>query len=151
MIAPAHPVIDRLFASLPVTELWLPILFGGDRKYCCDEAAVIEIEGKIVSLATIAPNGEENSGEPTIVGLYTVEPHRELGYGRMVMIEAIERCIERGFQKIRIDVISIQARNLILTLPKHLLDRVDIHLVSQLIETLELVLGKSATGGGSGL
>lgn len=101
-------------------DAWYPILFIGDRLACCDEAAVAEIGGKIAAVATIAPEGEMGEGTPTIVGLYTVLAHRLHGCGKAVLEAAVRRCLARGFQNIRVDVLSPKAMKTIQSLPAEL-------------------------------
>lgn len=74
-------------------------LFGGDRFSCIDEAVCLEVDGEIVGLATIAPRGEELSGQPTIVGLYVRHQFRGNGYSYRIMMAAIDRMRERGLTK----------------------------------------------------
>ena len=74
-------------------------LFGGDRFGCIDEAVALELEGDIVGLATIAPEGEMHEGKPTIVGLYVRHQFRGNGYGREIMVATIDRMRERGLAK----------------------------------------------------
>jgi len=106
---------------------WFVILFGGDRAECCDEVAVIKVDGDIVSLASIAPLGEDqSSGEPTIVGLYTLPSYRKQGLGKIVLSAAINRCIERGFEMIRIDAMSKGAIGTITSLPENLRSRLTV-------------------------
>lgn len=102
-------------------------LFGGDRIRYVDEAAVVEVNKDIVSAASIAPKGEEFSGEPTIVGLYTIPEERQKGYGRMAFHMALTRCKERGFGRVRVDVLSNEAWNLIQSLPGEDKQYLDIH------------------------
>jgi len=100
---------------------WYSILFGGDRGLCCDEVVVVEIDGNIVSMASIAPKGEDQSSSmPTIVGLYTLPKYRKNGFGKDVLQRAIERCIERGFERIRIDAMTTGAMKTISSLPEEL-------------------------------
>lgn len=101
-------------------DAWYPILFGGDRLFCCDEAAIVEIDGKIVALATIAPEGEMEEGTPTIVGLYTVRAHRKQGCGKAALEAAVRRCLARGFSHIRVDAISPNALRTIQSLSEEL-------------------------------
>lgn len=82
------------------------MLLAGDRLTCCDEAVVVVENQQIVSVATIAPKGEEMSGIPTIVAVYTPREFRHQGYGGAVLVAAIKRCKDRRFKKVRIDVIS---------------------------------------------
>lgn len=95
-------------------------LFGGDRLYCCDEAVVAEENGKIVSIASIAPEGEQRDGRPTIVGLYTLDDYRRQGIGIKVMQAAIERCVARGLTPIHVDIMSTGAKHLFSKLPDDL-------------------------------
>src|SRR5438552_3119807 len=95
-------------------------LFGGDRLSCCDEAMGVEDDGRIVSLASIAPEGEQQSGKPTIVGLYTLAAYRKKGYGLAAMTAAIERMMERKLIPIHVDVLSTGAKHLIAKLPDEL-------------------------------
>lgn len=110
-IVPRHEVA-RWAASLPPSAI-IGMLLAGDRLSCCDEAAVWEEDGKITGAATIAPEGEQLSGEPTIVALYVTASRRRKGIGRELMKAAIERCRERGFERMRVDVMSTAARRTI--------------------------------------
>jgi len=105
----------------------IAILFAGDRILCCDEAVAIQKDGKIVGVATIAPKGEGLSGVPTIVALYILPVYRRKGYGKKILEAAINRCIERGFPKIRVDVMSSYAMAIIDSLDKNLFDVVEVH------------------------
>lgn len=82
------------------------ILFGGDRLTCCDDFVTVEENGEPVGIATIAPEGEQMSGTPTIVGVYIKQEFRGKGLGKDLLHKAIERCIERGFTKVRIDCLT---------------------------------------------
>lgn len=118
-ILSAHEAVRRLVTEHPQirTDAWYPTLFVGDRLSCCDEAAIVEVDGKIVAIATIAPEGELNEGVPTIVGLYTVRAYRQQGYGRTALEVAVRRCTARGFQNIRVDVLTPNALKTIQSLP----------------------------------
>ena len=72
------------------------ILFVGDRILCCDEAMGLDVDGEVVGVATIAPLGEENSGQPDIVGLYVRPKFRRQGYSLQLLESALARCEERG-------------------------------------------------------
>nr|QBM02307.1 hypothetical protein [uncultured archaeon] len=67
------------------------------------------------------------SGEPTIVGLYTVRSCRYRGYGKIVLEAAIRRSLERGFPKIRIDVLTPKAMKLVQSLSEELLSVLAVH------------------------
>ncbi|MSR78858.1 MAG: N-acetyltransferase [Candidatus Taylorbacteria bacterium] len=121
-IISAKEAVNLLIETHPsvLKDGWCPILFTGDRITCCDEASVVEIAGKIVALATIAPEGEMGEGHPTIVGLYTVREHRCKGYGKTVLVTAIKRCLERGFSQIHMDVLTPKAMKTIQSLSTEL-------------------------------
>ncbi|MBI2551444.1 GNAT family N-acetyltransferase [Candidatus Uhrbacteria bacterium] len=82
------------------------ILFGGDRLTCCDEFLAAFDGQEIVALASIAPWGEEGEGTPTIVGLYVLYERRGQGIGSILFEATVKRCVERGFEKIRVDLMS---------------------------------------------
>ena len=92
-------------------------LLSGDRFSCVDEAVGVEADGQIVGVATIAPNGEEASGEPTIVAIYVCHEYRGRGLGRELMIGAVDRCRERGLVPVRVDALSTSALRIAQTLP----------------------------------
>ena len=112
--------------SLPPSPV-IRLLFGGDRLSCCDEGVAIEEEGVIVGIATIAPFGEERSKQPTIVAMYILPAYRRRGYGKILLEAAINRCLEREFSKIRVDVMSSHAMRIINSLPAYLHDVLDVH------------------------
>ena len=109
-------------------SLKLITLFGGDRASCCDEAIVIKNDGgQIVALATIAPNGEQMSGKPTIVGLYVMPEFRRQGLGRKVLEAAIHRCIDRELIPIRIDLMSEGIKSLVEQLSEDIRQQLNAH------------------------
>jgi len=78
----------------------------GDRISCCDEGIVFA-DDPYRGIVTIAPQGELGSdGMPSIVGIFVRQEDRRQGYATTLFEEAIRRCVERGFQEIRIDVTS---------------------------------------------
>jgi GNAT superfamily N-acetyltransferase len=93
-------------------------LFVGDRLSCVDEGVALEVDGEVVGLATIAPKGEMMSEEPTIVALYVRHEFRRHGYGRDLMIAAIDRCRERGLVPVRVDLLSTPAQKIVENLPE---------------------------------
>ena len=103
----------------------LVTLCAGARLSCCDEAVVMEDDaGAIIGLATISAEGEEQSGVPSIVAVYVVPAFRNgsLGskVGTAVFRAALERCIERGFSLIHVDVLSDGMQRIIDALPPNL-------------------------------
>jgi len=95
-------------------------LFGCDRLSCCDEGVVAKFDNTIVGMASIAPLGEANSGTPTIVGVYVLPRYRGQGISLGLMRATVERCRERGFQKVHIDVYSGKLMRSIRKLPNDL-------------------------------
>lgn len=91
-------IIDRVCKN-PLAKA---ILFGGDRLSCCN--AFVHIEDK--GIATIAMQGEQGSGVPTIVGVYVAPNHRKQGVGRKLLSLALARIEELGGEKARIDCLT---------------------------------------------
>ncbi len=105
-IAEAERLIGASSEEINLTPVVI-ILLGGDRIACCDEAVTMRTgAGDLVGMATISPRGEDYSGRPEIVGLYILPRYRGKGYAKMLFKKTIERCIERGFEKIRVNVLS---------------------------------------------
>lgn len=102
------------------------ILLAGDRNFCCDEGVALEIDGDVVGVATIAPFGEMLSGIPTIVALYVLPSHRGHGYSKQLLEAVIGRCLERGFFKTRIEVMSGRLMKVVRALPDELKVALDI-------------------------
>ncbi len=103
-------------AQLKVTPV-VAILFSHDCLSAIDEAVALELDGQIVAVACLAPSGEDMSGQPSIISLYTLKAHRHKGYGRMVLKAAIARCTERGFPQVRYDTLSEAEERIIESLP----------------------------------
>lgn len=97
---------NNLFETPSVMKIGT--LLGGDRLSCTDEAVAImdKQSEKIVGVATIAPEGEECSGQPTIVGEFVLPEFRGKGLGKELFIKTLERCKERGFENVRVDIMS---------------------------------------------
>ena len=87
----------------------MAILFAGDRLSCVDEAVGLEVDDEVVGVATIAPEGEQLSGEPTIVAIYVRSEFRKRGLGRTLLMVAIDRCRERGLVPVRMDALTTPA------------------------------------------
>lgn len=102
------------------------ILLMGDRIRCCDEGVVARKDGHVVGVATIASRGEEDSGQPTIVAVYVLPNHRRQGIGRELLRRAIQRGIERGFDKLRVDVLGNYMMKAIAGLSKEERDRLEV-------------------------
>jgi GNAT superfamily N-acetyltransferase len=99
-IEPPGEAVD----NLPMTAM-KAILFGGDRLAVADEAVVLRVDGEKVGIATLAPKGE-GTGNPTIVGVWIRRDHRRKGHGKVLFERAIDRALERGFQRVHVDLLS---------------------------------------------
>ena len=102
------------------------VLFGGDRLSCCDEGVGIHLDGKLVGIATIAPRGEQDSGVPTIVGVYVDKAARQNRLGRQLFIATVQRCQERGFTRIHVDSMSVGMMKIIDSLPAEMRNLLDV-------------------------
>jgi GNAT superfamily N-acetyltransferase len=96
------------------------MLLSGDRISCCSHAAIATIDGKFAGICTIAPDGEQCSGIPTIVALYVISEYRGRLLGRELLILSIKFMAKNNFLPIRIDVMSTNMRNIIEGLPEDL-------------------------------
>lgn len=113
-------------SNIPITPV-VVMLLGGDRLSCCDEAVALKVKEEIVGVATIAPKGEQMSGQPTIVALYILPKYRKTGYGKLLMTKTVERCQERGFEKIQVDVLSKRIFPIIKSLPPESQSRLEVN------------------------
>lgn len=115
------------------------VLLTGDRLSCCDETvAIIDDSGQIVGVATIAPHGEEGSSQPTIVALYIRPSARGQGLAKPLQEATIRRCLERGFKKIRVDVMSARMMKVINSLSSELRDVLEVY---DLVAVMDLLAG----------
>lgn len=105
----------------------IAMLFGGDRLSCCDEFVAVLVDEEIAAVASIAPRGEQGTGTPTIVGMYTVPEFRRQGHGETAFRAAIERCRERGFTTVRVDVMSRHVTRMIKKLPENDRELLEVH------------------------
>jgi GNAT superfamily N-acetyltransferase len=112
------------------------LLFGGDRLLCCDEAVIAEEDGRVISLATIAPKGEAGEG-PTIVGLFTLKAYRRQGIARRVLQQAILRCAERQLVPVRISLLSSKSLLLVNTLGPEYKDLLEIDVQAAILDMID--------------
>lgn len=95
----------------------LGMLLAGDRWSCVDKVALATIDSKIVGIATIAPNGEEMSGEPTIVAIYVLREHRGSRIGYQLLEAAVDYMLSKGLVPIHIDAFNSKILRMIDRLP----------------------------------
>ncbi|OGY92690.1 MAG: hypothetical protein A3H70_05015 [Candidatus Komeilibacteria bacterium RIFCSPLOWO2_02_FULL_48_11] len=93
-------------------------LLGGDRWSCVRECVVAEEDGQILGIATIAPKGEEQSGEPTMVALYVQYEYRGRGIGYQLFEAAVDHMIAKGLVPVRVDVLNSKVFRMIERLPE---------------------------------
>lgn len=103
-------------------------LFGGDRLLCCDEGlGLFDDQDRMIGMATIAPKGESYKGIPTIVGIWVHPKYRKKGNGKILFEATIRRCLKRGFNQIRVDLLSRGSRALCDSLLEDLLQMLEIN------------------------
>lgn len=107
------------------------MIIGGERAWVCDEAIVFA-DDPLRGIGTIAPEGEGGSGQPTIVGVYVRPADRKRGYGLELFEAAIRRCLERGFNMIRVDALTKGGSALVKKLSPDLLAHLEVHDMSHL-------------------
>lgn len=137
-VVPRNVLIKKIGQLHEKPNFAVGLLLSGDRISCCDEGVIMEKEAKLVGVATIAPEGEEHSGQPTIVGLYVAPEYRGQGYGDQILRRAIERCIERGFDKIRMDVMSSNVSKILEKLPDEMKEKIDVHNLGNIMEIFNM-------------
>lgn len=129
-----HVLVEKVGKLHERPNMAIGILLAGDRMSCCDEGVIMQEKENLIGVATIAPEEEEQSGQPTIVGLYVAPEYRSKGYGSQILQKAIERCLERGFENIRMDVMSSNATKIIKKLPKEIQEKLDVHDLGNLMD-----------------
>jgi hypothetical protein len=67
----------------------IPALFDDDRWGRCDTAIVAALSGEIVGVVTLATNGLERSGRPTVDTLYVSQEHQSNGTGYLLFERGI--------------------------------------------------------------
>ena len=107
--------VHSLHSTRP--SMALGVLLAGDRCECITETVVAKINNTIVGIATIAPEGEQLSGEPTIVALYVLPEYRQKGIGFQLLEAAIDHMIKKGIAPIRIDVLHSKVLKMVNRLP----------------------------------
>lgn len=112
------------------------ILFAGDRLSCCDEGVGISLDGRLVGIATIAPHGEQDSGTPTIVGVFVDKAARNKQLGQRLFLAAVQRCQERGFSRIHVDAVSDGMKKIINHLSPEIRSLLDIQDCGNIVSDL---------------
>ncbi|PIR74613.1 MAG: hypothetical protein COU35_01540 [Candidatus Magasanikbacteria bacterium CG10_big_fil_rev_8_21_14_0_10_47_10] len=133
-VVPHNILVEKVGRLFEKPNMAIGILLAGDRMSCCDEGVIMQEGKNLIGIATIAPKGEEMSGQPTIVALYVAPEYRSKGYGNQILQKAIERCLERGFEKIRMDVMSSNATKIIKQMPKEIQEKLDVHDLGNLMD-----------------
>lgn len=102
--------------SLPPSAA-VGMLLAGDRWSCIETTVVAKFEDKIVGIATVAPNGEEMNGEPTVVTIYVLHEYRASGVGYQLLEAAVDYMLSKGLEPIRVDAINSKVLRIIDRLP----------------------------------
>lgn len=109
--ADAAEWVHSLHSARP--SMAVALLLGGDRWSCVDEVALATVDGEIVGIATIAPNGEMMDGQPTIVAIYVAHDHRQSGVGFELLEASVDYMLAKGLTPIRIDVMNSKVSRMI--------------------------------------
>ena len=104
--------ITKWIKTLP-KSLDVGILFGGDRLNCITHFVVAKIFWKIVGIVTIAREGENKSGIPTIIAIYVKKEWRRKGIGTKLFHQTIEYMIKEKMVPIEITVFTTPVSKII--------------------------------------
>ncbi len=113
--ADAAEWVHSLHSTKP--SMAMGLLLAGDRWSCVDEVALATVDGEIVGIATIAPQGEMMEGVPTIVAIYVLHGHRHRGIGYELLEAAVDYMLAKGLEPIHIDSINSKVSRMIDRLP----------------------------------
>ena len=105
-------------SSVPHGTLAVGMLLAGDRWGCVQQVVAAYSGEKVVGIATIAPDGEQNSGEPTIVALYVMAKYRSQGVGAALLEVAVDWMISERMTPIRIDSFNSKVTRMVARLPE---------------------------------
>ena len=133
-VVPRDVLLEKIRQFQENPDFAVKLLFSDQSLSGCDEGVIMEKESKLIGVATIAPKGESGAGQPSISAFYIAPEHRGNEYGGQILKRAMERCVERGFVKIRVDIMSINAANLMEKLPAEIKDKMDIHYFRRLMD-----------------
>ena len=116
----ARSILLKAIATRDPQRFMATIVIGGDRIACCDEGVVFD-DDPYRGVATIAPDGEfGGNGLPSILGVFVRATDRQRGYGTALFTAAVRRCIEQGFGRVHVDVLSEGMRHIVEKLPRDL-------------------------------
>ncbi|MEK7554790.1 MAG: GNAT family N-acetyltransferase [Patescibacteria group bacterium] len=124
----AQQILSEAFkskASFTVAVAAIAVLTG-DRISCCDEGIVFA-EDPTRGIATLSPMGEDHDGTATVVGVFVRPADRLRGYGKILLEAGVRRLIERGHNKIRLDLVSKGGKFIAESLPYELRGYLDVH------------------------
>jgi GNAT superfamily N-acetyltransferase len=122
----AHSILLGAVTCRDPLALMAVTVIGGDRIACCDEGVVF-VDDPYRGIATIAPEGEWGSdGTPSIVGIFVREVDRHQGYATVLTEAVVRRCVERGFARVHVDVLSRGVLRAIEKLPAELWDILEV-------------------------
>ena len=103
------------------------ILFSGDRRSCVTDMVIVEDvhdmtnpanRREVVGVATLAKDGEQGSGEPTLVGIMIRGEKRRQFYGKWLLRGAVKCAIDQGQVPLQVDCLTKRALMLMATLPE---------------------------------
>ena len=89
------------------------LLFGGDRLWCIDWAVVAILDGVHIGLATVAEQGEEQSGIPTLVGLAVRGDYRRMGVGTQLVEAVIGEAERRELCPLLVEPVTVSGERFI--------------------------------------
>lgn len=108
-----HPTVKQLNATqlrevLNSHNLYpvVTILISEQRLSACDIGILISQEEYPVSLAMIMTRSIQYSAEPEIAVLYTIPSFRGKGFGKLLLIHALDICQQIGYPTIHINASS---------------------------------------------
>lgn len=105
--------LHSLYSTKP--SMVLEHLFSGDRWSCVDELVVATVDGEIIGIATIAPQGAMAS--ITMVAIYVLPDYRQMGIGFNLLEAVVDYLLLKGINPIRFEVMNSRVLRMIDRLP----------------------------------
>ena len=102
------------------------ILFSGDRRSCVTDMVIVEDVPdmtnptnlrEVVGVATLAEDGEQGSGESTLVGIMVHGDKRGQGYGKFLLRGAVKCALHQEQAPLQVDCLTKGSLMLMETLP----------------------------------